>query len=193
MFKKNFSWFSNNQKELPDVDLFGDLVRIREKEIEDIADEYSWRTDEELSRLDATRPLTMSYDDFFRYSKEEMKFPNYKSKKLALDTKDNIHIGNVMYYDYSISNKQTELGIMIGNKDYWGKGYGTEAVQLLLEYLFSVLNLKRVYLHTLSWNYRAQASFIRAGFNVVRSVRRGGHDFILMEVIESDWSKSNTL
>ncbi len=193
MFKKNFSWFSNNQKELPDVDLFGDLVHIREKEIEDIADEYSWRTDEELSRLDATRPLTMSYDDFFRYSKEEMKFPNYKSKKLALDTKDNIHIGNVMYYDYSISNKQTELGIMIGDKDYWGKGYGTEAVQLLLEYLFSVLNLKRVYLHTLSWNYRAQASFIRAGFNVVRSVRRGGHDFILMEVIESDWSKSNTL
>ena len=193
MFKKNFSWFSNNQKELPDVDLFGDLVHIREKEIEDIADEYSWRTDEELSRLDATRPLTMSYDDFFRYSKEEMKFPNYKSKKLALDTKDNIHIGNVMYYDYSISNKQTELGIMIGDKDYWGKGYGTEAVQLLLEYLFSVLNLKRVYLHTLSWNYRAQASFIRAGFNVVRSVRRGGHDFILMEVIKSDWSKSNTL
>jgi len=193
LFKKNFSWFSNNQKELPDVDLFGDLVRIREKEIEDIADEYSWRTDEELSRLDATRPLTMSYDDFFRYSKEEMKFPNYKSKKLALDTKDNIHIGNVMYYDYSISNKQTELGIMIGNKDYWGKGYGTEAVKLMLEYLFSGLNLKRVYLHTLSWNYRAQASFIRAGFNVVRSVRRGGHDFILMEVIESDWSKSNTL
>ena len=193
MFKKKFSWFSNNQKELPDVDLFGDLVHIREKEIEDIADEYSWRTDEELSRLDATRPLTMSYDDFFRYSKEEMKFPNYKSKKLALDTKDNIHIGNVMYYDYSISNKQTELGIMIGDKNYWGKGYGTEAVQLLLEYLFSVLNLKRVYLHTLSWNYRAQASFIRAGFNVVRSVRRGGHDFILMEVIESDWGKSNTL
>ena len=193
MFKKNYSWFSNNQKELPDVDLFGDLVHIREKEIEDIADEYSWRTDEELSRLDATRPLTMSYDDFFRYSKEEMKFPNYKSKKLALDTKDNIHIGNVMYYDYSISNKQTELGIMIGDKNYWGKGYGTEAVQLLLEYLFSVLNLKRVYLHTLSWNYRAQASFIRAGFNVVRSVRRGGHDFILMEVIESDWGKSNTL
>tara|TARA_Y100001936_G_C15942521_1_gene595542 strand:+ start:22 stop:603 length:582 start_codon:yes stop_codon:yes gene_type:complete len=193
LFKKNFSWFYNNQKELPDVDLSGDLVHIREKEIEDIADEYSWRTDEELSRLDATRPLTMSYDDFFRYSKEEMKFPNYKSKKLALDTKDNIHIGNVMYYDYSISNKQTELGIMIGDKDYWGKGYGTEAVQLLLEYLFSVLNLKRVYLHTLSWNYRAQASFIRAGFNVVRSVRRGGHDFILMEVIKSDWSKSNTL
>ena len=193
MFKKNFSWFSNNQKELHDVDLSGDLVHIREKEIEDIADEYSWRTDEELSRLDATRPLTMSYDDFFRYSKEEMKFPNYKSKKLALDTKDNIHIGNVMYYDYSISNKQTELGIMIGDKNYWGKGYGTEAVQLLLEYLFSVLNLKRVYLHTLSWNYRAQASFIRAGFNVVRSVRRGGHDFILMEVIESDWGKSNTL
>ena len=67
--------------------MFGDLVHIREKEIEDIADEYSWRTDEELSRLDATRPLTMSYDDFFRYSKEEMKFPNYKSKKLALDTR----------------------------------------------------------------------------------------------------------
>ncbi len=187
MFKKNFSWFANNQKELPHVDLTGDLIHLREKKIDDILDEYSWRTDEELSRLDATRPLTMSYDDFYRYSKEEMSFPSYKSKKLALDTIDGVHIGNVMYYDYSFSTKQTELGIMIGDKNYWGKGYGTETVQVLIEYLFSVLSLDKVYLHTLSWNYRAQASFIRAGFKNVRSVRRGGHDFILMEVNKADW------
>ena len=186
MFKNNFSWFGNNQKELPNVDLTGDLIHIREKKIDDIRNEYSWRTDEELSRLDATRSLTMSYDDFHKYSKEEMSFPSYKSKKLALDTIDNVHIGNVMYYDYSFSTKQTELGIMIGDKDYWGMGYGTEAVQILIEYLFSLLGLEKIYLHTLSWNYRAQASFMRAGFKSVRSLRRGGYDFILMEVNKSD-------
>ena len=187
MFKKNFPWFANTQKELPDVDLTGDLVHIREKKIDDIPDEYSWRTDEDLSRLDASRPLSMSYDDFFRYSKEEMTFPSYKSKKLALDTIDNIHIGNLMYYDYSISSKQTELGIMIGDKNYLGKGYGTEAVRILVEYLFTILDLEKVYLHTLEWNHRAQASFKRAGFGVVRPIRRGGNDFILMDANRSEW------
>ena len=61
-------------------------MRIREKRVEDIRNEYSWRVDPELSRLDATRPMTMSYEDFFRYSKEEMQFLNYRSKRLAVET-----------------------------------------------------------------------------------------------------------
>ena len=97
MFKKVFPWSKDDQKELPIVDEKGDMVHIREKRVEDISDEYSWRVDSELSRLDATRPLTMSYEDFLRYSKEEMQFASYRSKRLAVDTLDGVHIGNVMY------------------------------------------------------------------------------------------------
>jgi len=187
LFKKGFPWSKNEQKELPNVDVVGEVIRIREKRIDDIPDEYSWRVDDELSRLDATRPLTMSYDDFFRYTKEEMQFPSYRSKRLAVDTLDGVHIGNVMYYDLNVRNREAELGIMIGDKGYWGKGYGTDIVKTLLTHLFLDIALDRVYLHTLAWNYRAQTSFEKAGFKKVRSVRRGGQEFLLMEVVGTEW------
>ena len=192
LFRKAFPWSRDEQKELPEVNIEGKLVRIREKKVEDIPDEYAWRVDEELSRLDATRPLTMSYDDFLKYSKEEMQFPNFRSKRLAVETIEGVHIGNVMYYDLNMRNSETELGIMIGNKEYWGKGYGTDIVKTLLKHLFEDLKLERVYLHTLSWNYRAQSSFSKSGFREIRSVRRGGQDFLLMEVNRKDRKEEAT-
>ena len=192
MFRKAFPWARDENKELPLVDEEGDKVRIREKREEDIRNEYSWRIDPELSRLDATRPMTMSYEDFFRYSREEMQFPNYRSKRLAVETLEGIHIGNIMYYDLDMRSRQAELGIMIGDKEYWSSGYGTDTVNTLLRHLFTTLELDKVYLHTLSWNYRAQASFNKSGFKSVRDVKRGGQDFILMEVLRPDWEKSQS-
>ncbi len=189
MFRRAFPWSRDENKELPLVNEEGEKVRIREKRVEDIRNEYSWRVDPELSRLDATRPMTMSYEDFFRYSKEEMQFLNYRSKRLAVETLGGVHIGNIMYYDLNMQNSQAELGIMIGDKDYWSSGYGTDTVNTLLRHLFTTLELDRVYLHTLSWNYRAQASFAKSGFKLVRNVKRGGQDFILMEVLRSDWEE----
>ena len=192
MFRKAFPWSRDENKELPLVDEKGVKVRIREKREEDIRNEYSWRIDPELSRLDATRPMTMSYEDFFRYSREEMQFPNYRSKRLAVETLEGIHIGNIMYYDLDMRSRQAELGIMIGDKEYWSSGYGTDTVNTLLRHLFTTLELDKVYLHTLSWNYRAQASFNKSGFKSVRDVKRGGQDFILMEVLRPDWEKSQS-
>lgn len=92
-----------------------------------------------------------------------------------------------MYYDLDSLGKAAELGIVIGDKDYWSGGYGYDAVVTLLQYMFDEMRLKRVYLHTLEWNHRAQKSFERSGFNPVRHVRRMSHDFILMEVLREDW------
>jgi len=189
LFRKAFPWSRDENKELPLVNEEGEKVRVREKRVEDIRNEYTWRVDPELSRLDATRPMTMSYEEFFRYSKEEMQFPNYRSKRLAVETLEGVHIGNIMYYDLNMQNSQAELGIMIGDKGYWSSGYGTDTVNTLLRHLFTILELDRVYLHTLSWNYRAQASFAKSGFKLVRNVKRGGQDFILMEVLRSDWEE----
>ena len=102
----------------------GEKVVLREKRIEDAAADFAWRTDEELAKLDATRPLNMSYAEFLRYVKEEIALPNPRSKRLAIDTIDGKHIGNFMYYDIDLRRGEAELGIMIGDRDYWGKGYG---------------------------------------------------------------------
>jgi RimJ/RimL family protein N-acetyltransferase len=92
-----------------------------------------------------------------------------------------------MYYDLDSVNREAELGIVIGDRDYWSGAYGYDAVVTLLEFMFSVRNLKRVYLHTLQWNDRAQKCFARCGFTPVREVRRMGQDFLLMEVLRADW------
>ena len=75
------------------------------------------------------------------------------------------------------------------DKEYWSRGYGTDIVKTLLQHLFFDIGLGRVYLHTLAWNYRAQAAFSKAGFTEVRSVRRGGQDILLMEVTKTEWAR----
>lgn len=169
--------------------LEGKKVVLRDKRIEDARSDYNWRLDEELAKLDATRPLNMPYSDFLRYSQEEIDFPNPRSRRFGIDDLTGKHIGNCMYYDIDTRRRETELGIMIGDRAYWSKGYGTDAVDTLLRYIFTQTNMKRVYLHTLDWNHRAQKSFEKSGFRRVKSVRKRGLDFLRMEVLRDEWGE----
>ena len=189
--KKAFPWLRDRaeRSESGKVLIRGEKVVIREKRLEDIADDYAWRTDDELARLDATGPIKMSYQEFVRYSKEELIYAGASSKRLAIDTLDGHHIGNCMYYDISNKRGEAELGIMIGDRGYWSKGYGTDTVNTLLNHIFTTTSLTRVYLHTLEWNHRAQRSFEKVGFRHVKKLRRSGLDFILMETLKPDWER----
>ena len=170
-----------------DVLIKGQKVILREKNIEDAEDDYRWRTDEELAKLDATRPINMSFSNFRSYVEEEIRSPSPRSKRLAIDTIYGKHIGNFMYYDIDLSRGESELGIMIGDRSYWSKGYGSDAIRAVRNHLFSQTTLKRLYLHTLEWNERARKSFTNAGLREVKLVSRGGLKFVLMETLRSEW------
>ena len=116
-----------------------------------------------------------------------MKYPTPGSHHYSIETLGGLFIGNCMYYDLDTVNREAELGIVIGDRDYWSDGYGYDAVTTLLDHMFNARNLKRVYLHTLEWNTRAQKSFSKSGFNPVKPVRRMAHDFILMDVLRDNW------
>ena len=165
----------------------GKLAVLREKKLEDAQTDYAWRTDEELSSLDATTPLKMSYKDYVRMYEDELLHPFAWSKRFAVETLDGKLIGNCMYYDIDTVSRQAELGIMIGDKEYWDQGYGPDIVNSLLEHIFTTTSLKRVYLHTLTWNFRAQKAFQKSGFVSLRNERRGGYDFLLMEILRDGW------
>lgn len=160
---------------------------LREKRLEDVEADFEWRVDPELAALDATTPLRLSLKEYERYFRDELEYPSPWSVRLAVDTLDGEHIGNVMYYDVDERKCQTELGIMIGIREYWDRGYGTDAVNTVLRHIFTETGIERVYLHTLEWNDRAQSAFKKTGFNSVRTVSRDGHNFILMEVARSEW------
>lgn len=167
----------------PRIIVTGTLVRLREKQIDDARRDYEWRRDPELARYDAARPLAMSYRAFVSTMSEDLQFTSAYRRSFAIEEiAGGKHIGNVMYYGYDAMLREAELGITIGDRDYWSKGYGTDAVRSMLRYLFSERDLRRVYLHTLSWNHRAQAAFRNAGFRHVKKVHRDGHDFELMEI-----------
>ena len=169
------------------VMLQGVRVVLRDKCIEDAEQDYIWRSDHELAKLDAAYPLTMSFERYLKMFQDQLKYPTPGSHHFATETLDGKFIGNCMYYDLDSVNLQAELGIVIGDRDYWSNAYGYDAVTTLLEYCFTEKGLKRVYLHTLEWNHRAQRCFEKCGFVPVRQVRRLSHDFILMEVLRDDW------
>ena len=169
------------------VELRGAKVILREKRIEDAEKDYRWRSDPEIARLDAAYPLSMSYERYLKLFEDQLRYPTPGSHHFGTDAIDGTYIGNCMYYDLDSINREAELGIVIGDRDYWGNAYGYDAVTTLLNHMFVDLQLKRVYLHTLDWNERARRSFSKSGFKPVRTVRRMSQDFILMEVLREEW------
>ena len=184
-------------KGVPTEGLQGARIVLRDKQPTDAEKDYIWRSDPELARLDAAIPLTMSFDRYLKLFEDQLKYPTPGSHHYSIDAVsrdaassdrgDSTFIGNCMYYDLDTVNMEAELGIVIGDRDYWSDGYGYDAVTTLLGHLFDTRNLKRVYLHTLEWNLRAQRSFSKSGFQPLKPVRRMAHDFILMEVLRDDW------
>lgn len=89
--------------------------------------------------------------------------------------------------------RTAEFGIMIGEKDCWGKGYGTEAVILMLDYGFTVLGLHNVMLDTFSYNERAIRAYTRAGFREIgrrREAHRLGdrvYDVVYMDCLATEF------
>ncbi len=167
--------------------LQGVRVILRDKRLEDSELDYRWRSDPELAKLDAAYPLTMNYERYLKMFEDQLRYPTPGSHHYAIEVAGPKFIGNCMYYDLDSVKKEAELGIVIGDRDYWSGSYGFDAVVTLLDHMFSEKRLDRVYLHTLEWNHRARGCFSRCGFKPVRDVRRMGHDFILMEVLRADW------
>jgi RimJ/RimL family protein N-acetyltransferase len=170
-----------------EVDLLtGQKVTLREKRMTDAADDYAWRCDADLARLDAVAPLRMSFREYSYYYNDEIQYGGARRRRFAIDTLEGKHIGNCMYYDIDDATRQAELGIMIGNREYWGQGYGTDAVTTLVRHVFEETILERIFLHTLDWNHRAQRCFEKCGFVTCGQVNRRGSDFLVME-LRRDW------
>lgn len=172
----------------PAVIAVGQLVRLREKQVEDAERDYEWRRDPELAEYDAARPMTMPFKSFEATLRDDLISTTTYRRSFAIeDAETGRHIGNVMYYGYDPMLQEAELGITIGDREYWSRGFGTDTVRTMLRYLFVERGLRRVYLHTLSWNFRAQTAFARAGFHIVRQVKRDGYNFEQMEIRRDEW------
>lgn len=102
-------------------------------------------------------------------------------------------IGSVELYDLRplapATPRMATLGIMIGERQLWGHGYGRESIQATLQWAFTqrVPTLRRVRLTTFSHNRRAQRAFAACGFQEVGRSEKADHTEVHMEVILEDW------
>ncbi len=143
--------------------LEGKLVRLRAMEADDLEPNYRWMNDGEVTRYLATRyPISRAEERRWLEGRPANGYAH--GVFFAIETKNGVHIGNTNLMQVHPEDRKAAFGIMIGDKDYWSNGYGTDAIVTLLRFAFGEMNLNRVWLHTFDFNERAQACYRKCGF-----------------------------
>jgi len=174
--------------------IHGERVRLRAAEREDLKKFYEWVNDPEVTHgLGLYLPMSMTDEENW-FSGMAQRDAN--EKPLVIEIRDGEvwrMIGNSGVFGIEWVNRTGELGIMIGEKSEWNKGYGAEAMTLLQRHCFETLNLNRVFLRVYADNVRAVRCYEKAGFVYEGRMREGVYkngkydDVILMSVLRSEW------
>ena len=170
----------------------GERVRLAAPLPEDAEVFARWTQDDLYLRLlddDPVRPEAPSRFDAFATGHDAATSTYFHLRTLD----DDRLIGFVVLFNIKWRNQSAEMAIGIGDRMDWGKGYGADALRLILTYAFSELNLHRVGLGVLSYNERAIRAYERAGFvreGVLRQmVQRDGQRFDMYTygILRDEW------
>ena len=143
--------------------------------------------DPEIAEWNGNRPLRMPLWIFKRVVMREIKRGD-RLGFVILDERGN-WLGTLELYD--LQDDEATLGIILGRKDRWGRGYGREAVAAAVDYAFERLGLEKVKLRTFSHNQRARRAFSAAGFKEVGVEELpGGKQDVLMEITREEWREA---
>jgi RimJ/RimL family protein N-acetyltransferase len=174
--------------------LTGKLVRLRAVESRDLDNFYAWINDQEVIEFLAATGLPYSRAQEEEWLQGAMHRTAPPEITLAIETiDDGRHIGTIGLHDVRPLSTKASLGIMIGDKAYWSRGYGTDAVVTLLRFAFDEMNLHRVWLEVHAENARAVACYLKCGFVEEGRLRhdrfRHGEyrDTLLMAVLEDEF------
>ncbi len=144
--------------------LDGERVYLRAIAVSDASPEYlSWLNDEETTRGLSSGLFPSNMDELKAFL--DRITVNRNAIMLAIcDKTNNQHIGNIKLDNFDWVGRTCELGLLIGNKNYWGKGIGYEVCMLALEYAFDDLNIRKVLLAVYENNPAAINLYKKLGF-----------------------------
>ncbi|WP_330461311.1 GNAT family N-acetyltransferase [Streptomyces sp. NBC_00820] len=178
----------------------GELVRLRALRAEDAEHHLRWRNDPEVVRWAAAgdpcfgpvsaEALGRGFETMLRLSPRE-------SAVFTVETlTDGRVIGMADYRDLDAHDGVATLGVTIGEREFWGRGHGTDALRTLVDHLFGAYGLGRLELDTWSGNERAVRAFTRMGF-VEEGRRRSAvlvdgarYDRVLFGMLREEWASS---
>ncbi len=126
--------------------LYGKRIRLRGNERSDLPKFVEWLNDPEVRRyLSMSMPISQAVEE--HWFENMLKRPA-EEQSLGIEIKDKDGwklIGNCGFFDLNWRTRSAEVGLFIGEKSCWNKGYGTEVMRLLLQHGFGTLNLNRIY------------------------------------------------
>lgn len=142
----------------------GQRVTLRAVERDDIPHIHAYNNDLEVELAGGGDPpypqsLARAFADFDNQSGQGGR----DGPSFAIEA-DGRLIGVCALFNQDATARTAELGITIGDKTYWGQGYGREAVELLVDYGYQMLNLRRIWLRVNGRNERAIRAYKSAGF-----------------------------
>jgi len=176
------------------VFLRGDRVILRPLSKSDLPRLLRWINDPEVRYyLESFMPMSETEEEKWLENLDKRK-PN--DLVLAIETTEGVHIGNMGLHRINWRDRTATTGAMIGEKEYWGKGLGTEAKMLFMDYAFNTLNLRRITSQVLVFNCRSIAYSKKCGYveeGIFREhIWRNGeyHDLVNLAVFRDGFEKA---
>jgi RimJ/RimL family protein N-acetyltransferase len=172
--------------------LHGRLVRLRALEPEDAPKLYEWFNDPEVTATlgGPGYPKSMAFERDFVEKNQEPGYQKSNFGIVALD--DGELIGTISFRNTSPENRSTNLGLAIGDKSRWRRGYGTDAMRVICRFGFEQMNLHRIELNVFASNEAARRVYEKVGFRDEGTCRqRTFHnaeyvDEMVMSVLEGE-------
>lgn len=176
----------------------GERIRLRAISRKDLPDFVTWLNDPEVRlNLDIYYPFSFEQEEKWF---EEILTHHVDEQPLAIEVSNQDIwklIGNIGFININQHKRSAEIGILIGDKQYWDKGYGTEAMRLMIAYGFQTLNLNRIFLRVYETNPRGIRCYEKAGFIQEGRLRQahfnnGSYvDVLMMSILKDEWTKEN--
>lgn len=176
----------------------GEKVRLREYRREDLETKLRYINDPEVERLlvsEVPYPETLAEEEKWFESISAYK-DTYRFAIEALD--GGKYIGECGVCGVDWKNSSAGISIFIGDRGYWGKGYGSDAVKILISFIFNEMNMNKIRLNVYSFNERAMRCYKKCGFKVEGVLReeiyRGGkyYDTIAMGLLRREYLDAST-
>ena len=169
-------------------------IYLRALEPDDYKTSIKWRKDDEIWGLVGSPKYFVSE----AYEKKWVEDTIFNSRdiKLAVCLKDsNTYIGNVYATDIDMINRSCTTGVLVGEHEYWGKGYASEAMKLLLDYVFNERNLNRAQALVLDSNAASLKMHQKVGYKIEGTLRQSVYkngkyqDMIVLSILKEELGK----
>jgi len=174
--------------------IIGKRVRLRAIEKNDLPHFVAWLNDPQVRRnLLIYQPLSIPQEE--KWFEDILTRP-VDEQPLCIEIKSGNSwqlVGNTGLFNIDLHDRSAEIGIFIGDKEAWDKGFGGEAMRLMVGHGFMDINLNRIYLRVFETNPRGTHCYEKAGFKHEGRLRQArfheGHyiDMLMMSILKSEW------